>query len=162
MVGLVILAYVAVAAFELYLWAERPWKKVVVYLAFCSSRHSRCSAHPEQISKGSRAVRSAAEMDRQAVAGRWQQVREVVPDNQGCLVLLLCCGQHLGVCPGSTGWTRSVAGLLGGHGHSAAHGPIGSSYTQFDGEEIPPLAWNTFWKVAISGSALGYAFSLGG
>lgn len=34
MVGLVILAYVAVAAFELYLWAERPWKKVVVYLAF--------------------------------------------------------------------------------------------------------------------------------
>lgn len=34
MVGLVILAYVAMAAFELYLWAERPWKKVVVYLAF--------------------------------------------------------------------------------------------------------------------------------
>ncbi|MGI6693611.1 MAG: hypothetical protein ACOX46_07425 [Limnochordia bacterium] len=32
MVGLVILVYAAVAAFELWLWAERPWQKVLLYL----------------------------------------------------------------------------------------------------------------------------------
>lgn len=32
MVAVVILAYVAVAAFELWLWKERTWKKVLLYL----------------------------------------------------------------------------------------------------------------------------------
>lgn len=32
MAVMVVLVYAAVAAFELWLWDERPWKKVVLYL----------------------------------------------------------------------------------------------------------------------------------
>lgn len=33
MVVIVVLLYAAVASFELWLWPERPWKKVLLYLA---------------------------------------------------------------------------------------------------------------------------------
>lgn len=37
MVAVVILAYVAVAAFELWQWKERTWKKVLLYLVLSAA-----------------------------------------------------------------------------------------------------------------------------
>lgn len=103
-------------------------------------------------------------MDRQAVAGRWQQVREVVPDNQGLvLVLLFVVGNTLVFALGALAGPDLWLAFLVATAIALPMVLLVARIRSLMGEEISPLAWNTFLEGGHLGQWLWVtAFSLGG